>query len=167
MADRIFAGLLMLVTLGYAYLALFVIRARIQYDPLGPESWPQILAFCTVACLIFVFARPESIRMEVTRHTLFRLLSMLALMVAYAWLYEPLGFIVSTFLFSTVVAMMLGAEARRAALFGLGMGVLGYVLCVLILELNLPDGLLELIIGHVDGQILPAPFALHAAEGLA
>lgn len=147
MADRIFATLLMLVTLAYGYLALFVIRARIQYDPLGPESWPQILALITIACLIYIFVRPDDVRIEVAGQTWFRLISMLALMFAYAWLYEPLGFIIATFLFAAIVAAMLGAQPVRAALFGLAMGVLGYGLCVLLLELNLPDGVFERFAG--------------------
>ena len=146
MADRVFAGILMLVTLGYGYMALFVIRARIQYDPLGPESWPQILAFCAMACLIFVFVRPDNRRFDVAGRTWVRLASMLALMFAYSWAYEPLGFIVSTFLFASIVAAMLGAQPLRAGLFGVAMGIFGYILCVVILELNLPSGLLDLVL---------------------
>ena len=39
MADRIFAGLLLLVTLAYGFIAFTIIKAPFQYDPLGPESW--------------------------------------------------------------------------------------------------------------------------------
>jgi putative tricarboxylic transport membrane protein len=36
MPDRIFAGLLLALTLVYGAFAFFVIQATIQHDPLGP-----------------------------------------------------------------------------------------------------------------------------------
>ena len=139
MADRIFAGILLLVTLAYAYIAFTVIKAPFQYDPLGPESWPQILSVVALLCILGILWKPDTAHLHVAGRTWFRLGAMVILLFAYAELYEPLGFIISTMIFSAVVARMLGAAWIRSALFGLCAGVLGWVLCVEILDLNLPD----------------------------
>lgn len=139
MADRIFAGILLLVTLAYGYIAFTIIKAPFQYDPLGPESWPQILSVVALLCILGILWKPDTEHLHVSGRTWFRLGAMVVLLFAYAELYEPLGFIISTILFGTVVARMLGAAWVRAGLFGLGAGVLGWVLCVEILDLNLPD----------------------------
>ncbi|MEN3794882.1 tripartite tricarboxylate transporter TctB family protein, partial [Fulvimarina sp. MAC3] len=64
MADRIFAGALFLVALAYTYIAFFILQAPFQYDPLGPESWPQILGVVALLCLAYVFIRPDKDRFD-------------------------------------------------------------------------------------------------------
>lgn len=140
MADRLFAGCLLIVTLAYAYIAWTLIEAPFQYDPLGPESWPRILAGAAVPCLLYILWRPDQEPFAVTKYTWFRLAVMVVLLIAYAELYEPLGFVISTVLFGTIVALTLGAPRLGALAFGTGMGVFGYLLCVTLMGLNLPDG---------------------------
>jgi putative tricarboxylic transport membrane protein len=140
MPDRVFAAFLLLVTLGYTALALFVIEAPFQYDPLGPESWPRILGAVMLVCLVLILARPDVHEFDVDRPSWVRLAAVLALLVAYAALFEPLGFIISTALFSLATARLLGADWLRAAIFGVAAGVGGYLLCVGLLGLNLPAG---------------------------
>ncbi len=140
MVDRIFAGVLLVVALAYSIMAFTAIRAPFQYDPLGPESWPQILSLVAIACLLVMLWRPDATRMGVTRQTWFRLTATVILLAAYAELYEPLGFILSTTLFGVALSAMLGAGALRSAIFGVAAGVIGYVLCVMLLGLNLPEG---------------------------
>jgi putative tricarboxylic transport membrane protein len=140
MSDRVFAAILLLVTLGYAALAFFVIEAPFQYDPLGPESWPRILGAVMLVCLVLILARPKVDHFDVDRPSWVRLAAVLALLVAYAALFEPLGFIISTALFSLVTSRLLGAGWAGAAVFGVAMGLGGYLLCAVLLDLNLPAG---------------------------
>lgn len=140
MADRIFAGILLVVTLAYGVIAFTAISAPFQYDPLGPESWPQILSVVAVLCILKILWKPDTERMGVARNTWFRLVAMVVLLLIYAELYEFLGFIIATILFGTVVSLMLGAQAWRASAFGICAGVFGYLLCVTLLDLNLPSG---------------------------
>ncbi len=140
MADRIFAGFLLLVTLAYGYIALTVIKAPFQYDPLGPESWPRILTLVAIPCILLILWKPDAEPFAVAKRTWFRLVLMVFLLFAYAELYEPLGFILSTVIFGTIVALSLGAPRLGAVGFGLGAGVFGYLLCVTLMDLNLPDG---------------------------
>ncbi|MBL8562823.1 MAG: tripartite tricarboxylate transporter TctB family protein [Gemmobacter sp.] len=142
MSDRIFAGVLMVVTLIYGYLALFVIRAPFQYDPLGPESWPQLLAGVMILCLIGLFLKPDHTPFDLQRTGALRIGLMLVLLIAYAELFERLGFVISTAIFCTLNARMMGGKWLSSAVFGVCMGVFGYLLCAGLLELNLPEGLL-------------------------
>lgn len=140
MADRIFAGILLIVTLSYGVIAFTGISAPFQYDPLGPESWPRILSIVALLCILHILWKPDIERLKVTKSTWFRLLAMVVLLLIYSELYEFLGFIVATVLFCTVVALMLGAQTWKAAAFGLCAGLFGYLLCVTLLDLNLPSG---------------------------
>lgn len=149
MADRVFAGFLLIVTLAYAFIAWTIIQAPFQYDPLGPESWPRILSAVATLCIFYILWRPDAEPFAVTRYTWFRLALMVVLLFAYAELYEPLGFVISTILFGTIVALKLGAPRLGAVAFGVGAGVLGYLLCVTVMGLNLPEG-----------EIVEAAFAL-------
>ncbi len=140
MADRIFAAVLLAVTLAYGALAFFVIQAPFQYDPLGPESWPRILAVVMAVCLAALLWSPDIERFDTDRPSWVRLAIVVALLIAYAMLFQPLGFVISTTLFTLIVSRLLGAPWIGATAFGLGMGVGGYLLCVGLLDLNLPAG---------------------------
>lgn len=140
MANRIFAAVLLVVTLGYAVIAFTAIKAPFQYDPLGPESWPRILSVVAILCLLIILWKPDEDAFDVTRHVWFRLTAAVALLFGYAELYEPLGFILSTILFGTIVSAMLGATKLRALGFGVVAGIAGYLLCVTLMDLNLPKG---------------------------
>ena len=140
MVDRIFAGVLLIVSLAYAVIAFTVIEAPFQYDPLGPESWPQILSLVAIACLLAILWKPDTEDMGMARKTWFRLAATVVLLCAYAELYEPLGFILATILFGTALCAMLGAGLVRSVVFGIAAGIGGYLLCVTLLDLNLPQG---------------------------
>ncbi|MBN9677875.1 tripartite tricarboxylate transporter TctB family protein [Salipiger bermudensis] len=142
MADRIFAAVLLAVTIGYAVIAFTVIRAPFQYDPLGPESWPRILSIVAILCLLYILWKPDAIGFDMTRQVWFRLGAAVVLLLAYSDLYEPLGFILSTIFFATIMALMLGAPRLRAVGFGIAAGVFGWLLCVTLMDLNLPEGAL-------------------------
>lgn len=140
MSDRIFASALLAITLIYGFFAFFMISAPIQYDPLGPQAWPRLLTTVMLLCCIGLLWRPAVEDFDMNRATWTRLALVLALLVAYAVLFEPLGFVISTALFATAGARLLGATWARAAIFAVLIGVGGYVLCAGLLDLNLPAG---------------------------
>ena len=142
MANRSLGGIALAITLAYAFFAFMVIRAPFQYDPLGPESWPKILAVVAGLCSLYILVRPDRRSFQLSDGTLGRVAIVVVLLVLYAFLYEPLGFILATALFCGVLARMLGASAIRAAVFGICFGAVGYFLCVKLLALNLPGGVI-------------------------
>ena len=145
MADRLFSAALLLVALGYTWIAFSAIGARIQYDPLGPESWPRILGVLVSVFLVVRLIWPRAAALELPRGTLARLATALALLLAYALLFQPLGFVLATLLFCTAITVLLGGRPTTALIFGASAGIAVYILCVLLLDLNLPAGLLAFL----------------------
>jgi putative tricarboxylic transport membrane protein len=143
MADRIFGCIALAIAVAYGFIAFTVIKAPFQYDPLGPEAWPRILSVLACLCCLYIIARPESVGFKVRMHTLLRIAVVIVLLGGYARLFEPLGFILSTALFCGILSAMLGASGLRAGLFGVASGVIGYLLCSGLLDLNLPGGWLS------------------------
>lgn len=145
MADRIFAGVLLLVAIGYTIIAFTVIRAPFQYDPLGPESWPQILGLVALPCILFVLARPDVARLDIPAKTWGRLVALVVMLSAYAYLFQPLGFVIATFVFCMALSLMLGSRLVAALTFSATIGVAGYFFCTELLDLNLPAGVLTML----------------------
>lgn len=142
MADRLFAAALLLVAIGYTYMAAFVIRAPFQYDPLGPETWPQLVGTVAILCTAYLVIRPDVARFEMALPTWARIAILVALLYGYAQLFEPAGFVLSTFGFCTILSLMLGARILPALAFGAVTGLGGYYLATELLALNLPAGVL-------------------------
>jgi putative tricarboxylic transport membrane protein len=143
MADRIFAGVLLLIALGYTFIAFTVIKAPFQYDPVGPEGWPRLLGLVAILCTGYIVVRPDIASMNITPKTLMRLVILVVLLFAYAAAFQPLGFVFSTWIFCSVLGAILGATPVRAVVFGAASGILGYIICTVLLDLNLPAGILK------------------------
>ncbi|MHC5656142.1 tripartite tricarboxylate transporter TctB family protein [Stappia sp.] len=146
MADRVFAGAFLVIALLYTYIAFTIIKAPFQYDPLGPESWPRIIGLAACLCALYLILRPDVEKLSTSLSTVGRLALVVVLLLAYARLYEPLGFLVATWVFAAVFGWRLGATPGRAIAFGGVTGVVGYFVCTRLLELNLPAGLLNHIL---------------------
>lgn len=143
MIDRVFAAATLLLVLGYGSVA-FQLKAPFQYDPLGPGAWPLILTAVLALCAVGVLLRPDPDPHWGGRNTLGRVLVMLASLGAYAALFQPLGFVISTSAFCAGTAMSLGARPLPALLFGIGLGLIGYLVGIQLLALNLPAGILPI-----------------------
>ena len=143
MADRIFAGLALAVSIAYAAIAFTLIRAPFQYDPLGPESWPRILGVLAALCALFIFFRPDVRSLGVAGGTWVRLGALLVMLALYAWAFQPLGFILATLGFCLALSLMLGARLGPSIVFAVLTGFVGYVVAVNVLDLNLPPGVFE------------------------
>lgn len=146
MADRIFGCITLAIVLGYGFIAFTIIEAPFQYDPLGPESWPQILAVFAGLCCIYIILLPDGGGFKVLGTTLVRIAVLIVLLSGYAYLFEPLGFILSTTLFCLVLSKILGATVGQAMLFGVASGGFGYLICAVLLDLNLPEGMVLQIV---------------------
>ena len=143
MADRIFAGVLLLVALGYSFIAFTAIKAPFQYDPIGPEGWPRLLGILASLCAGYIVLRPDIRSLHISLSTLGRLAVLVVLLFGYAAAFQPVGFVLATWVFCSILAVILGATPLRAVVFGAVSGVMGYVICTILLDLNLPAGILK------------------------
>lgn len=120
--DRWIAFVILLVCLLYGYAAFFtmddLLPPIMRRSPIWPSSFPKVLVIgATIMALAILFRLEKSNATESQSEISFaRLLEynygqaalLLGLMVAYALLLRPLGFLPSTFLFLTVGAYILG-----------------------------------------------------------
>lgn len=146
MPDRIFAGFILLIAVAYTIIAFTVIRAPFQYDPLGPETWPKLVGIAAIICASLVALKPDVFDFDVSMRTAWRLASLLVMLLIYSSLFKPLGFVLSTLLFCLALSKMLGATLQAAVFFGVATGLGGYLVFTLILNLNLPAGILKSIL---------------------
>lgn len=140
MVDRLFAGALFLIAIGYTYIAFTAIKAPFQYDPLGPESWPQLLGIAATVCALILLAKPDVKGFGLSLPTWGRIAVLIVLLFGYAQLFQPAGFILATFAFCALLSIMLGAKILHALAFGAATGVIGFFVCTRLLALNLPAG---------------------------
>lgn len=120
--DRWIAFIILLVCLAYGYAAYFTMDQLLppimQSSPIWPSSFPKVLA---VGGALFSLAillglekavpsdKPPEIDLSRWRdYNVGQAVGLLSLMVAYALLLRPLGFLASTFLFLTIGSFILG-----------------------------------------------------------
>ncbi|WP_298986452.1 tripartite tricarboxylate transporter TctB family protein [uncultured Roseibium sp.] len=120
--DRWLALVILLICLAYGYAAYFTMDALLppimQRSPIWPSSFPKVLAIggilLSLSILLGLEKSPD--KKDAADINLSRLheykvgqaVLLLGLMVAYALLLRPLGFLTSTFLFLTVGSYILG-----------------------------------------------------------
>ncbi len=127
--DRWIAIVILTVCLVYGYTAFFTMDGLLppimQRSPIWPSSFPKVLAVGgIVLSLAIVFGAERSAGSKQQDIDLSRLgqyhygqaLCLLGLMVAYALLLRPLGFLASTVLFLSAGSFVLGE--RRFVLMG-------------------------------------------------
>ncbi|MDL0430607.1 tripartite tricarboxylate transporter TctB family protein [Marinobacter sp. TBZ242] len=112
-------------------------------ETVGPETFPTILAVVLAAGSIYLMIKPDPDAQWPLGKTALELVVSLVVLVVYALLLEPLGFVISTTLAVGTLSWRMGAPFRRAFVTGLVSAVVVFALFNYGLSLNLPAGLLE------------------------
>jgi putative tricarboxylic transport membrane protein len=113
-------------------------------DPLGPAVFPVALAIALGLLSLHLIARPDAEPDWPRGRALRKQGLALVAFVAYAYLLEPLGFLLSTFLAVAAVGPLLGARPWQAGTAGVAIAVVLFVLFDTLLGLPLPAGVLDL-----------------------
>jgi putative tricarboxylic transport membrane protein len=140
MSERIFGGVLLFVSLAGMWIARGF-EAPFSYEPVGPRAFPllvlALLGLCAVALML-----------EKTRATawappaVMRRIGLLFLVVlAYALLFDKLGFILATTLMVIPVARFFSGSWKQAVAGGVGLGAGLFILFDRLLDVALPTGL--------------------------
>src|SRR5690606_7454976 len=95
MADRCFSLALMVLAVALGA-AAWQLDVPFQYEPVGPKAIPLILAVLLFATALWLVIRPDTIKQAYGRDMLLRHGLVVLLLLAYAWSFEPLGFVLST-----------------------------------------------------------------------
>ncbi|MCS7068304.1 MAG: tripartite tricarboxylate transporter TctB family protein [Meiothermus sp.] len=127
MTDRIVGALFFLLAVGYA---LEASRMQVGFlsDPLGPRPFPYIIAVLVGLSALWLLFKPDP-EPDWPPRRFWPVLGLVLLsLVAYAYLIVPLGFIVTTTLEMTLLAVLFGARWWQ----GLG-GALAFTLGIYLL----------------------------------
>lgn len=139
MSERVFGVFLLLLSA----VGIFVgwdLKAPISYEPVGPRAFPllvfSLLAVCAVG--LIVSKRPATI--WAPPPVLLRIGMMFLVVLAYAFLFDKLGFIIATALMTVPLARFFGGTLKQALIGGTTMGVVLFLLFDRVLDVALPVG---------------------------
>jgi putative tricarboxylic transport membrane protein len=140
---------IVIVIFGIAYLgAAFAIKLSATYATIGPRFFPIAIGVGIVLSGVWLFATPKQILEADSAQMIAldwpRLGGLLAIMVGYIALLQPLGYIVTTTLLMLGGSQLLGERRKlvRDAIVAILLAVVtGYVFARL-LGINLPEGLI-------------------------
>jgi putative tricarboxylic transport membrane protein len=139
MSDRLLGGLAILLAL-FMIVGAWQIETGLMLDPLGPRSFPIIIAVVLAIAALYVLVRPDPEPDWPARSRVLEIALALVVMIAYALLLQPLGFIIASALAVFVLSWRLGGRPLGSVAVGIGVAVLIYVVFHLILGLSLPRG---------------------------
>lgn len=140
MSERIFGALLVLISIA----GLFIARgfeAPFSYEPVGPKAFPMlVLALLGVCALALVFGKTEKTAWA-PGPVMQRIGLLFLIVLAYAMLFDRLGFMLATALMTLPVARLFGASWKQAVVAGVGLGVGLFFFFDRLLDVALPTGL--------------------------
>ncbi len=141
MSDRIVGVFLFVLAIGYGW-ATWGFASPFTSDPLGPTAFPRLLAVSLVIPSVYLIVRPGPEADWPRGPALLHHVLAVGVLIAYAFVLEPIGFIPATFAAITVIAAQFGARYLAAATLGLVASIGLFVLFDVLLGLPLPMGAL-------------------------
>jgi putative tricarboxylic transport membrane protein len=144
-------GLVLLAIAIFVLAATTAIRSQEGYAATGPRFMPLLVGLLLLVLSLLFLARTvvrpdldlaERAAREAAATEWARPLAVVAGLLAYAFLMEPLGYVVATALFFVAVARILGSRALLRDLpAGVAIGLVLYVAFTQFLGVDLPAGL--------------------------
>jgi putative tricarboxylic transport membrane protein len=139
MSDRIFAGIWLLLCIAGLFIA-WQIQSEYSYEPVGPRPFPLgIIALMALCALALLLRHPDVVDWP-RRHVLQKLLTMVIVLLMYAWGFEWLGFPVATAILTLVIGILFGATLPAAGISGAILGVALWYAFDRLLDVTLPLG---------------------------
>jgi putative tricarboxylic transport membrane protein len=146
MSDRILGAVCIAVSAGMAWFARDY-TAAISYEPVGPRAFPLLLASLMASCGLWLVLKPalsggnfQGVPFKQTA------LSAVAVL-AFALLFETVGFVLATTLMAVPVGMAFGGSWKQSLAGGFALGLALFVLFDKLLDVVLPTGLLSFFLG--------------------
>ncbi|MFF1819261.1 tripartite tricarboxylate transporter TctB family protein [Kribbella sp. NPDC058245] len=144
---RIIAAIVLIVLSATFLVGVFDIRSPKGFDPAGPRFFPLLV---TTAWLLFSIGylieglRAPKVKPEGDR-SWFEPVALAALLVLYALLVVPLGYVIATALLFFAAARVLGSrQLWRDAVVAVVLAVVVYIAFTRFLDISLPEGVLGL-----------------------
>jgi len=143
LGDRILGLGLLVLAVAYGWVAQQWPEPFGGAETVGPETFPTILSVVLVAGSLYLMIKPDPDAQWPIGKSALELVISVVVLVVYAMLLEPLGFIIATTLAVGTLSWRMGAAPKRAFLTGLASAIVVFVLFNYGLSLSLPAGLLE------------------------
>lgn len=143
LGDRILGLGLLVLAVAYGWAAQQWPEPFGGAESVGPETFPTILSVVLVAGSLYLMIKPDPDAQWPIGKSALELVVSVVVLIVYALLLEPLGFIIATTLAVGTLSWRMGAVPNRAFLTGLISAVVVFVLFNYGLSLSLPAGLLE------------------------
>ncbi|MCO8162238.1 tripartite tricarboxylate transporter TctB family protein [Pseudomonas sp. 21LCFQ010] len=147
--QRLLAAVLLLVCAALALMA-WPYQAPFSYEPVGPRAFPLLMLGLMSAALLYMLFRPTPIvhtedEPPLDRETLVKIAVCIGLLLVFAGLFEPLGFILSSVLIGIPMARLYGGRWLPGAVVVTLMSVGLYLLFDKAMDVPLPLGLLSVL----------------------
>lgn len=139
MSDRIFGGFGLLLAAFFAWGASRIELSFIS-DPVGPRSFPYIIAAVMALASLVIMLRPDEAPRWPGLGRLAEIAVAAGAMTAYALLLPELGFLIATALASAFLTWRLGTRPFQSIVAGVLTSVGIYAVFHLILGLSLAKG---------------------------
>ena len=140
-SDRVFAIAWLLLSAAAAWVATGF-TAEFSYEPVGPRAFPLLLCVLMALCSIWLLVFPGPKVAWPERGGAFRLAVMVAALMAYALVFQWLGFAIATALLTIVLGRLFGGGWMACVATGALMGISLFFLFDRWLEVTLPIGTL-------------------------
>lgn len=143
--DRIFGVLMIVLAVAYGWGATQLPEPFGGSEAVGPETFPLLLAGVLALSSLYLIVRPDPDNAWPWSRTGVELIIAVVVLVLYAMLLQPLGFILSTALAVGTLCWRMGSRVPRAYLVGAISGLVVYLVFNFALDLALPLGLLSFL----------------------
>ena len=140
LTDRIVGVVILLTSIWYGYSASkFEITPLM--DPVGPRAFPYMLAAIMVVFSLIMIVRPKGKRVEWPKLEVWLRIGIIAIvLILYAFLLVPLGFILSTALVMTSISFTFKGPLLKSFIIALIFSIALFGLFDTLLGLNIPSG---------------------------
>jgi putative tricarboxylic transport membrane protein len=142
--DRILGLLLLILAVAYGWGAFNFQVAFAVPESVGPATFPKILALIIGVSSLYMLVKPDSLEEDVKLKALPELCIVLAVLILYVFMMEPLGFVLSTSFMVAILCWRMGVKPLYAGLTGIVGSTLVFLLFHFGLALPLPIGPWEL-----------------------
>ena len=138
MSDRLTGAIFLAIAIWYGYTAQFYTQEFA--DPLGPSAFPEVLAVPFGLLSLYLLLRPDPDPEWGLGMRLARQAGAILLLIVYSQVITLLGFMLSTTILGTLMAIFLGARIVPALVTGVTLGVGFFFLFDGLFQLPLPSG---------------------------
>lgn len=118
------------------------LEAPFAYEPVGPRAFPLMLAGVIGLCGLWLIVRGRDVAEPNPPGANQRIALMVGLIVAYALVFQKLGFILATALMCIFVGRLFGGGWKQCVLGGVGVGIAFFLLFDKVFDVVLPTGIL-------------------------